>query len=203
MTELIVIEGSDGAGTTTLAKGLTTYFGDKATFSHEPTQGPIGLHLRKILSGQEPGITNPKMTALLFAADRLHHWSFLLQEARQTKDFIFVDRHILSTLAYQANTPEDFDWLYTINQYAPVPKKMIYLDVTPEESLRRIASRPSQDLYETETKLRLVSSMYESALVFLKTKLPELEILRINTCISSKEETLNLAISFLDDDLHD
>lgn len=198
MAELIVIEGSDGSGTTTLAKGLANHFGERGHFSHEPTQGPIGSYLRKVLSGQEPGLTNPHMTALLFAADRLHHWSFLLEQAKETKDFIFVDRHLLSTLAYQANTPEDFDWLYTINQHAPVPKKLIYLSVTPEESLRRISTRPSQDLYETEEKLRLVSSMYGEALVFLKSKIPDLDILIIDTCISSKEETLDSAIDFLE-----
>ena len=75
-----VLEGIDGAGTTTQAERLVTHLsglGRKAHGTREPSQGPIGLLLRDLLRGEhapQPGRpVDGRTMALLFAADRIDH----------------------------------------------------------------------------------------------------------------------------------
>lgn len=79
----IVLEGVDGAGTTTHTKLLAASLGARGLPVHttrEPSDGPIGVMIRQILTGRlvVPGMNGPrpptwKTMALLFAADRADH----------------------------------------------------------------------------------------------------------------------------------
>ena len=69
-----VLEGLDGAGTTTQLKNLEKYLDDKGTKvfrTAEPTVYETGRFIRKVLGGE---IKVPQSTiAYLFAADRDNH----------------------------------------------------------------------------------------------------------------------------------
>lgn len=71
----IVLEGIDGAGTTTqaalLADALRARLGVEVELTREPTDGPLGRVLREALSGRAP--LDPVALALAFAADRADH----------------------------------------------------------------------------------------------------------------------------------
>ncbi|HLL24143.1 MAG TPA: hypothetical protein VK427_18550, partial [Kofleriaceae bacterium] len=76
---LIVIEGLDGAGTTTQVKRLVEHVrakGAKAHATREPSDGPIGRLIREMLTGGH-AISGQALSqstfSLLFAADRLDH----------------------------------------------------------------------------------------------------------------------------------
>ena len=76
---LIVIEGLDGAGTTTQTKRVVAHLNDKGVRAHatrEPSDGPIGKLIREMLTGGHaiPDQSLSQSTfGLLFAADRLDH----------------------------------------------------------------------------------------------------------------------------------
>ena len=77
----LVLEGLDGAGTTTQADLLCDWLrsrGRKAHLTAEPSRGPVGTGIRHVLSGRLRGAGggdfDPRALALLFAADRLDHW---------------------------------------------------------------------------------------------------------------------------------
>src|SRR5689334_20837890 len=54
----IVLEGIDGAGTTTQLNALRDHFqraGQRAFFTHEPSDGPVGMLIRLALQGRLAG----------------------------------------------------------------------------------------------------------------------------------------------------
>jgi dTMP kinase len=165
-SRFIVLEGLDGAGTTTQAARLQDYFtklNEDSFLTREPTDGPIGKLLREILTGRlmRHRLAEREM-ALLFAADRLEH-SRLVESKLLTGSHVVCDRYIFSSLAYQtldpAITPE---WVMEINAGFARPHLTLFLDVPVDECLRRISSRnESPTVYEKKDFLETIDTNYK------------------------------------------
>ena len=70
-----VLEGLDGAGTTTQAARLAAHLrehGREVIETHEPTDGPVGRLIRQALRGEE-GAVDRQTLPWMFAADRADH----------------------------------------------------------------------------------------------------------------------------------
>lgn len=110
----IVVEGVDGAGTTTLMNKLVAHFRQQRRPVHgtcEPTGGPIGAIVRQVLSRRLVvqsmfGVRAPGWTtmALLFAADRQDHLEAEILPLLHDGVSVISDRYDLSSLAYQSAT---------------------------------------------------------------------------------------------------
>jgi dTMP kinase len=151
---LIVIEGLDGAGTTTQAKRLVEYLNNKSVKAHgtrEPSDGPIGRLIREMLTGGHaiPGQTLSQGTfGLLFAADRLDHLQREVEPHIAAGTVVVSDRWYHSSLAYQG-TGADRDWITTLNARARRPELTLFLKVRPEVAAkRRAAARRQEELFE-------------------------------------------------------
>src|SRR5690606_1380005 len=141
----IVLEGIDGAGTTTQAERLAELlrgWGKSVVLTREPTSGPIGRLLRTTLGG---GLTDAEgervdldwaAMALLFAADRLDHVRREIEPALLRGEVVISDRYDLSSLVYQSATcPEGASatpWLTQLNARARRPDLTLVLDIPPE-----------------------------------------------------------------------
>lgn len=174
----IVIEGIDGAGTTTQAQKLLHRFESEqisCMITAEPSQGIIGTLLRKILDkevglpGMDGGLNQEAMT-LLFAADRLDHNAQVIQSALSSKVSVICDRYSLSTYAYQGGTEEVPDsWLLNADSHAMRPDIMFYLDIPVDLALDRIRRRGEvASIFEKKQFLQKVVSRYEERLSQLK-----------------------------------
>jgi dTMP kinase len=169
----IVLEGVDGAGTTThtrlLAESLRAQ-GRAVRPTREPTDGPIGTMIRQMLSGRlvVPGLGGPRppswgTLALLFAADRLDHLEAEIDPNVRDGVIVLSDRYVHSSLAYQSLSAGGDDatraWIQTINAQARQPDLTIVLDVPAEVTRARRRARSAQDdLYEEDTlQARLVA----------------------------------------------
>jgi len=171
----IVLEGPDGAGISTqtaLLRDALTARGLKAFATKEPTNGPIGAVIRQALSHRlvyppsEP--MGDEVTALLFAADRLDHLRADIVPRLEAGTHVVCDRYRLSSYAYQGLTAGQ-EWVRALNSRAIPPDLTLFLDVPPEVSQRRIASRGGYvELYETEERLRPIYSNYLSLIEELK-----------------------------------
>jgi dTMP kinase len=153
----IVLEGIDGAGTTTQTNALREHFrqtGRKVFFTHEPSDGPVGMLIRLALQGRLVGgnyathdeddssaggdaTFDPTALALLFAADRADHLAAQVKPNLDAGRIVVCDRYLLSTLAYQGQTNDDA-WLLQINRPAIVPDLTLFLDLPPAEALERM-----------------------------------------------------------------
>ncbi|MCA9507677.1 MAG: dTMP kinase [Myxococcales bacterium] len=164
MAKLIVVEGMDGAGTTTQTKLLVDYLnhqGMKVLSSAEPTKSSLGLAARKFLASpieNEPHLLTA--LALCFAADRMQHIYDVLEPALKTHDFIVLDRYVLSSLVYQGlHLPTTF--VKEINRYALVPHLTIVLDVNARVAFERLSGRNGKkDFYESADLLEKIKARY-------------------------------------------
>jgi len=150
----IVLEGLDGAGTTTQLKLAERKLGERSLPHHctsEPTTGPLGRIIRDILTHRLR--THPCTLALLFAADRtehLHEPGTGILDRLERGELVICDRYLFSSLAYQS-LECDFDFVYALNREFPLPRHLVFLDTPIELSQSRLAARSadSPELFES------------------------------------------------------
>lgn len=170
----VVLEGIDGAGTTTQAARLLERLradgGLAVRSTREPSDGPIGSLIRQVLTGRvvapegrAPGWTT---MALLFAADRMDHVESDIEPFLATGGVIISDRYDASSLAYQSASSghggeEAVEWIRSLNQHAMRPDLTIVVDLAPDVAAVRRASRgePAQ-LYEQNEMQRALAQFY-------------------------------------------
>lgn len=159
----IVIEGVDGAGTTTQVAQLGAALRSRVAVreTREPTVGPVGALLRLAINGRlvtpgPLGVHAPgwKTLALMFAADRLDHIEAEIAPQLAEGVCVISDRYYHSSVAYQSRNPdagpEAISWIREINRYARRPDLTIVLDVSAKASAERRRLRGGVDLFDDE-----------------------------------------------------
>ncbi len=139
---LFCIEGIDGAGKTIQAGLLESKLkkeGIDAVLTKEPTDGYVGMLLRKALSGE---IKLDNMTVqLLFTADRNEHVTAFKKEIESLSKVVITDRYYPSTIAYGSAMGLRLEYIKMLNSIFPKPNALFILDISPELSAQRIRSR--------------------------------------------------------------
>lgn len=180
---LIVLEGLDGAGTTTQAKRLVEHVcakGGKAHGTREPSDGPIGRLIREMLTGGHaiPGQKLSQSTfGLLFAADRLDHLQREVEPRLAAGELVVSDRWYHSSLAYQG-TGAERDWIAMLNARARRPDLTIFLEVRPEVAAhRRAAAGRVQELFEDVRMQEEVAAGYQATIAELTAQGERIEVI--------------------------
>jgi dTMP kinase len=169
----VVLEGIDGAGTTThvgrLAERLRS-MQVPVRATREPSDGPVGTLVRQVLTGRVviPGGRAPGWAtmALLFAADRMDHVESEIDLFVAEGGVMISDRYDASSLAYQsvssgADSKEAVEWIRSLNRYVRRPDLTIVLDVPPETaSERRLQRGEAAQLYEQNEVQRALAAFY-------------------------------------------
>jgi dTMP kinase len=151
----VVIEGIDGSGTTTQCALLADRLSEKGLPAHttrEPSDGPIGVLIRQVLTGRvvtpsPHGARPPTWTtmAALFAADRLDHLEAEIHPNLNDGVAVICDRYDYSSVAYQTVSGgggEDISsWVLELNRHARRPDLTLVLDVDPVVAASRRDSR--------------------------------------------------------------
>jgi len=172
----IVIEGIDGAGTTTQARLLHEALRARGLPVHttrEPSDGPVGMLLRQFLTNRVvvPGMhgSHPpswRTMALLFAADRQDHLEAEVLPNLMEGVSVISDRYDYSSVAYQSagnDEPEVAEWVQKLNQFARRPDLAIVIDVDPEVASNRRRERSSVvDLYEEDELQAKLAEVYRN-----------------------------------------
>ncbi|GAA1998859.1 dTMP kinase [Brevibacterium samyangense] len=152
----IAFEGGDGAGKTTqirkIAEHLESLGIAAPIVTREPGGTEAGVRIREVVLGGE-GV-GPRSEALLFAADRAHHVSALIEPALEQGRVVLTDRYIDSSLAYQAAGRElSAEEVANLSRWATtglVPHLTVVLDVAPETGAARTASRGEENHLDAE-----------------------------------------------------
>jgi len=163
---LVVLEGLDGAGTTTQAARLAAALrraGIRVTLTREPSDGPIGRLLREALRrgvpGRGEGLSDAAL-ALLFAADRLDHLASTLEPALAAGRVVVCDRYLLSSFAYQGRVL-GWRWVEALNARAPAPDLTLFLQVRPGVAAARRDGRGGRrERFESARIQRQVARAY-------------------------------------------
>jgi dTMP kinase len=166
LENFVVLEGLDGSGTTT-----QLHLADKALDSRgiphfctgEPTKGPVGRTIRKILKRQIQAL--PETVALLFAADRnehLYEQNEGILSRLQRGELVISDRYLFSSLAYQSLAC-DPEFVFYLNRRFPLPRHVVFLNTPVAVSQQRLVTRSPDgpELYDELEIQQDILSAYE------------------------------------------
>ena len=172
---LIVLEGVDGAGTTTQTRLLSDALRARKVPVHataEPSSGPVGALLRQALTGRVvvsgasgvPRAPGWSTLALLFAADRMDHLESEIVPNLEDGVTVVCDRYYHSTVAYQSLAGGGRDaipWLRECNRHARTPDLTLVLDVRAEVAAeRRRLRRGRAELFDVDELQRELCAFY-------------------------------------------
>lgn len=144
--KFIVIDGGEGAGTTTIAECMAKKFNGFST--REPGGTEFGEDIRKIALHKEySGKLDPfTLLCLMFAARKEHMMKVVMPALARGID-VFCDRFDSSTFAYQVPENERLGELFFVMRNLTIeiemwkPDLYIILDVPPQVGLARVAER--------------------------------------------------------------
>jgi dTMP kinase len=147
---LITLEGIDGCGKSTAARELAAHFQNMqlpVVLTKEPGATPLGQIIRTIV--QEKKVPRcPEAEFLLFATDRAQHFAQIVLPALAEQKIIISDRMADSSVAYQGyGRGLDRTLIEKVNKWVmhnKEPDFALYLRVSPDVSLARIAQRNVQ-----------------------------------------------------------
>jgi dTMP kinase len=168
----IVLEGLDGAGTTTQTTRLVASLVERGLDAHatrEPSTGPVGRLLREMLSGQHQPVDQATL-GLLFAADRADHLQREIEPALARGAIVVSDRYYHSSLAYQGDG-EAFAWVERLNEQARRPDVTYFLEVDVDvAAARRAAAGRPEELFDRLETQRRVAAGYQLAIARLRDR---------------------------------
>lgn len=203
MKKFITFEGGECSGKTTIINSICEYF-NKNNINYITTREPGGIKISEEIRNIILDINNTEMTpeceALLYAASRMQHLSQRVIPAINEDKIVLCDRFIDSSLAYQGYARGlGFDMVLKANTFALgyMPGLTLFIDVTPDVALKRLAGRGKTDRLDLEKK-DFHEKVYQGYLEVLKMY-PE-RIIRINGNQSLEEvisDCLNAIINYL------
>lgn len=135
-----MIEGPDGAGTTTQSKKLAEKMDVYRTC--EPAGNKIGEKVGEMISSDD---YSAEAIALSFAADRMVHLEEEVIPRLEKGETVVCDRYYHSSLVYQPVLGADFDWVKDLNRYALKPDLTVVLDVSADTGMERVDERGHDD----------------------------------------------------------
>jgi len=199
---MLVFDGSNGAGKTTVIKGVEKYLtlkGFDVLLTREPGGTPIGEKIREVIL--DP--TTPEMCymteLMLFGAGRAQHVQQKIIPALAQGKIVISDRFDAATFSFQHFARGiDLDTIIKINDLALAgftPDMNIILDLDPNEGLKRVISRgEGLDRLEDE-KSDFLAKAREG---YLKQAEQSPEKFEIIDAAQSKENVLSDVIKIID-----
>lgn len=203
MKKFITFEGGECSGKTTIINAICEYF-NKNNINYITTREPGGIKISEEIRNIILDVNNTEMTpeceALLYAASRMQHLSQKVIPAIKEGKVVLCDRFIDSSLAYQGYARGlGFDMVLKANTFALdyMPGLTLFIDVTPDVALKRLAGRGKTDRLDLEKK-DFHDRVYSGYLEVLK-KYPD-RIVRINGNQALEDvisDCLNVIINYL------
>ncbi len=164
--KFIVLEGIDGCGKSTHIKNIASYLFAKDKSNHilitrEPTMvSKYGKKVRDLLAKQKNPEKNASLFTRLYVSDRKFHIKKMIVPAMKEGCIVISDRYKYSTFAYQLAQGENMENLVKMHRGLIVPDLIIILDISEEESIKRIGDKKGKELFEKKEFLRKVRANY-------------------------------------------
>lgn len=199
--KLIVLEGSEGSGKSSVVALLQDYFrekGKKAVLFREPGGTVAGEDIRSIILDRfyEETISG-RTEAYLYAASRSELVEKRILPSLETYDYVLLDRYYYSSLVWQGEVRGlGRDFICALNKpfmEQAKPDLAIYLYISEQERLRRMAGRQEkQDRLDQEPLdlLRRVDDAYQR----LAAEFPEFQTVNAECSIDKVMEACRILI---------
>tara|TARA_R110002050_G_scaffold283239_3_gene431484 strand:- start:1783 stop:2448 length:666 start_codon:yes stop_codon:yes gene_type:complete len=145
---MVVFDGSNGAGKTTVIKSVENYLVSKGfdvVLTREPGGTPIGEKIRDVILDPSTPEMSFMTELMLFGAGRAQHIQEKIIPALEKGKIVLSDRFDAATFSFQHFARGiDLDTIIKINNLALngfSPSMNIILDLEPSEGLKRVRSR--------------------------------------------------------------
>lgn len=145
---MVVFDGSNGAGKTTVIKSVENYLvakGFDVVLTREPGGTPIGEKIREVILDPSTPEMSFMTELMLFGAGRAQHIQEKIIPAIEQGKIVLSDRFDAATFSFQHFARGiDLDTITKINNLALngfSPSMNIILDLDPSEGLKRVHSR--------------------------------------------------------------
>lgn len=156
--KLIVLEGMDGTGKSTLTQALSEKLNELKTrnnynikITNEPGATAIGKKLKQVINTTT---TIDYVTDfLLFAGCRNENINKIIKPSLSKGDIIISDRYVYSSLVYQGLMNDDYERIYDVHKKLDlilVPDILFILTLDPKTALQRISSDDKFEQNNTE-----------------------------------------------------
>ncbi|KTD41151.1 dTMP kinase [Legionella parisiensis] len=157
--KLIVIEGLEGAGKSTAINTITELLTEKqikTLTTREPGGTAIGEILRALIKNPDyRDVLDDRSELLLLYTARIQLFEEVIKPALLQGVWVIADRFELSTMAYQGGgrglDQEIINQLSSFALQGFKPDLIIYLDISPEEGMKRVKSRGEFDRIEQQS----------------------------------------------------
>ncbi|HCH69617.1 MAG TPA: dTMP kinase [Colwellia sp.] len=199
---MLVFDGSNGAGKTTVIKGVEKYLtlkGFDVLLTREPGGTPIGEKIREVILDPSTPEMCYMTELMLFGAGRAQHVQEKIIPALAQGKIVISDRFDAATFSFQHFARGiDLDTIIKINDLALagfMPDMNIILDLDPHEGLKRVISRgEGLDRLEDE-KSDFLAKARDG---YLKQAEQSPERFEIIDAAQSKEDVLSDVIHIID-----
>ena len=147
----VVVEGGDGSGKSTQARGSRSGCARRASRSHETFEPGAARDRRgdpRAAAPRPASRSSPIAEALLMAADRAQHVAAEIEPALARGEWVVCDRYVPSSLVYQGVVRGlGVDVVEQLNAVATAglePDLVVVLDVTDDVAAARQAGEPDR-----------------------------------------------------------
>ena len=166
--KLIVFEGTDGAGKTTLINLTYKYLKDKypnkeVILLKQPTEEARNSRLfQKMMFDENHENINYRAVQLLTLSDRIQHNHEVIIPALKEGKIIICDRYIYTSIAnMKARNYRNENWFYLASKEIIKPDISFLAFVEPEIAISRIKAREEEkDRYLDESLLHRVTNEF-------------------------------------------
>ncbi|QTL35102.1 dTMP kinase [Pseudoalteromonas viridis] len=145
---MLVCDGSNGAGKTTVIQGIADYLeqqGYDVVLTREPGGTPIGEKVRSVILDPSTPEMGSMTELMLFGAARAQHVEEKIRPALEVGKVVISDRFDAATFSFQHYARGiDLETITTINELALggfKPDMNLILDLDPQLGLQRVSQR--------------------------------------------------------------
>lgn len=159
--KLIVFEGTDGAGKSTLIQMTQEYFTEKVGQKNvlvikQPTDLSRKTKLfQKMMYSKNHNDIDYRAVQLLTMSDRIQQIKEVIEPALRNGEIVISDRYIYTSLANMlARGYKNEKWFFEVAKHIIMPDISFLVNVDPKLAIKRIKSRPEEkERYLDETHL--------------------------------------------------
>ena len=170
--KLIVFEGTDGAGKTTLIELTRLYLekeygNEKIILVKQPTDMSRKTKLfQKMMYSERHEDIDYRAVQLLTMSDRIQHSFEIIKPALKSGKIVICDRYIFTSLANMlARGYRNEEWFFDVSKHLIRPDITFLAYVEPELAIARIKNRPEESFRYLDEKLlrNVAKEFYEMA----------------------------------------
>ena len=161
---LVVLEGTDGSGKTTLVDAIMAEMGRRGTPAFatiQPTPSMRATDIFHLALHNDAPIDDYRALYLCTVGDRLYHSNVILKPHLANGEVVVCDRYVYTTFANLLSRGHDFEpWMREVCAYLPQPHLALWADAPPDLAIGRVRARPNERRSLNEPYIRGLYDAY-------------------------------------------